>query len=97
MEQKPKEKTEEEVLEMVNQMIWTDCARLTCMPRLIEIIRESENESAVVKAIGMIFDRAYGKPKEELALTGRDGGPLQIAVDAEQVSRFVKRYGKGGA
>ena len=57
---------------------WRDAARLTCFPRLMEIIRESEDEACVVKAIGMVFDRAYGKPTERLEHTGKDGGDFVI-------------------
>ncbi len=47
--------------------------------KLIEWI-DSENPKASISACNSILDRAYGKPPQ--ALTGADGGPMRVAVQA---------------
>ncbi len=37
-------------------------------------------DSARLSAIGMLLDRAYGKPKQTLEHTGEDGGPIQVTI-----------------
>jgi hypothetical protein len=37
-------------------------------------------DSTRLSAIGMLLDRAYGKPKQALEHSGEDGGPIQVTI-----------------
>jgi hypothetical protein len=37
-------------------------------------------DSTRLSAIGMLLDRAYGKPKQTLEHSGEDGGPIQVTI-----------------
>lgn len=39
-----------------------------------------------LKAGELLFDRAYGKPKQPTELTGKDGGPLNVSFDVDKLS-----------
>ena len=38
--------------------------------------------AAVVAAVSVMFDRAYGKPKQEVENTGEDGAPVRFVIYA---------------
>lgn len=50
---------------------------------LVGIVRVSESDAARVAAANAILDRGYGKPSQ--ALTGEDGGAIQVATRIELV------------
>lgn len=54
--------------------------------KLVELMR-GENDGVAVKAATALLDRGYGKPAQ--AVTGADGGPLQLAV-TQTVVRGIK-------
>jgi hypothetical protein len=43
-------------------------------------------DSARLSAIGMLLDRAYGKPKQTLEHTGEDGGPIQVTIAGDDAA-----------
>jgi hypothetical protein len=43
-------------------------------------------DSARLSAIGMLLDRAYGKPKQMLEHTGEDGGPIQVTIAGDDAA-----------
>ena len=47
---------------------------------LARLSTEATPDSARLSAIGMLLDRAYGKPKQTLEPTGEDGGPIQVTI-----------------
>lgn len=52
------------------------------MKRLVEIIRESDSDSAVVAAIREMFDRGFGKPKQSLDVDAKVAMTQEQALDA---------------
>jgi len=61
----------EDVLSAIEEKVWRNMATNIALPRLTEIINESENDATVVKAIGIVLDRALGKPTEHIDLKTR--------------------------
>lgn len=50
---------------------------------IIEIMKDPKSKPGDrLRAAEMIMDRAWGKPKQGLELTGEDGGPIQFGVVA---------------
>jgi hypothetical protein len=43
-------------------------------------------DSARLSAIGMLLDRAYGKPRQTLEHTGEDGGPIQVTIAGDDAA-----------
>jgi hypothetical protein len=43
-------------------------------------------DSARLSAIGMLLDRAYGKPKQTLEHTGEDGGPIEVTIAGDDAA-----------
>jgi hypothetical protein len=54
---------------------------------VIACIMKSENseDSERLKAAGMILDRTFGKPSQQVQLTGMDDGPVQIESPRERL------------
>jgi hypothetical protein len=46
---------------------------------LARLVGAAESEQARVAAIKELLDRGYGKPAQEMALTGKDGADLKIS------------------
>jgi hypothetical protein len=61
-------------------------------------IRDDENSppAAVVAAVCVMFDRAFGKPKQEVESTGPDGGPISYVIRAprpvESTAEWLRIY-----
>ena len=47
---------------------------------LARLATSATPDSARLSAIGMLLDRAYGKPRQTLEHTGEDGGPIQVTI-----------------
>ena len=45
---------------------------------LLYVAKEGESEAARVSAANSLLDRGYGKPAQ--AITGKDGGPLELTL-----------------
>jgi hypothetical protein len=45
---------------------------------LAEIARNGESEAARVTAANALLDRAYGRPRQAVELTGENGGAIEI-------------------
>lgn len=57
---------------------------------LVQLARSAESESARTQAMGMVLDRGYGKPKQELEHVGKDGGPIQTEeLSASEAARRI--------
>lgn len=50
---------------------------------LLDVARNSENDSARVAAASALLDRGYGRPKQALEHTGGNGGPVQLNITHE--------------
>lgn len=50
---------------------------------LAEIAAKGDSEQARLGAANALLDRAWGKPKDTVALEGEGGGPLQIVIRRE--------------
>ena len=56
---------------------------------IAELARLSQTatpDSARLSAIGMLLDRAYGKPRQTLEHTGEDGGPIQVTIAGDDAT-----------
>lgn len=49
----------------------------TALNTLVSIATASESDAARVTAANSILDRAYGKAKQAMEHTGKDGGPIE--------------------
>ena len=47
---------------------------------LQQIAKKGKSESARVAAATALLDRGWGRPRQALALTDADGGPLEVLV-----------------
>lgn len=47
------------------------------LKRMLELMR-SDNESVALKAASLIIERGYGKARQEVSLSGFDGGAIKI-------------------
>jgi hypothetical protein len=57
---------------------------------LVMLAKESDSHSTRVAAIGMLLDRGYGRPKQELEHSGVDGGPIEFAdMSDTEIARRV--------
>lgn len=45
---------------------------------LVTVAKNGESESARVTAATALLDRGYGKPRQSVEHTGKDGGPIQV-------------------
>jgi len=77
---------------MTDDFNWENLAR-DSIQKLREIIENSEQDASVVKAIGMVLDRAYGKPLEKVEHSGEV--TIIKEIEEEQLKRFAKRHVKG--
>jgi hypothetical protein len=48
------------------------------------IMREGESEMARIAAADKLLDRGYGKPSQAVAVTGADGGAVQVEDVSDQ-------------
>ena len=53
---------------------------------LARLSTAASTDSAKLTAIGMLLDRAYGKPKQTLEHTGEDGGPIQVTIAGDDAA-----------
>lgn len=67
-----------------------DDARLT----LVEICAYGASEQARITAAKEILDRAYGKSRAAVELTGKNGGPVEYADVTESANRFSDRMAR---
>lgn len=51
---------------------------------LVAVASKSESDAARVAAANSLIDRGYGKPRQSIEHTGKDGGPIQ----SQEVSAF---------
>ena len=51
----------------------------TALSVLVQVAQASESDAARVSAANAILDRGYGKPKQAMEHTGKDGGPIETA------------------
>jgi hypothetical protein len=49
-----------------------------CLNALLRIVRKSDHDMAVVKAVEAIWNRGYGLPVQPIE--GADGGPVQVQI-----------------
>ena len=49
----------------------------TALHVLVQVAEASESDAARVSAANAILDRGYGKPKQAMEHTGKDGGPIE--------------------
>jgi hypothetical protein len=55
---------------------------------LARIMTNSESDAVRVSAAIALLDRAYGKPGQQVAVTGADGGPIEVnTVSIEEAAR----------
>jgi hypothetical protein len=63
-------------------------------PQALETLRhvceKGQSEAARVAAATALLDRAYGRPKQALEHAGKDGGSIQLGVQA-QVDQFLEK------
>jgi hypothetical protein len=48
---------------------------------LVDICRNGESESARVSAANALLDRGYGRPKDRVELTGKDGAAVAVRTE----------------
>lgn len=49
--------------------------------KLVQIVRESENDAAKISAIKELLDRGFGKAAQAVIVNGdEEGGPVQFSV-----------------
>lgn len=61
----------------------------TALHTLISVASDPDDKRAVTAAQALL-DRAYGKARESVDISGAEGGPLNLSVE------FVKAVAKGG-
>ena len=49
----------------------------TALNTLVRIAKKGESEAAQVSAANALLDRGYGRPKQAMEHTGKDGGPIE--------------------
>lgn len=72
----------------------------TALDALASIASAGQSEGARVSAATALLDRAYGKPRQAVEHTGKDGGPIQTEdisdTDAARRVAFMLRRGAQG-
>src|SRR5690349_16441812 len=53
---------------------------------LARIAEKGESETAQVAAANSLLDRGYGKPRQAIEHTGKDGGPIETALNGLGIS-----------
>ncbi len=53
---------------------------VTAITALAKIAESGESEAAVISASEALLNRAWGKPKDTVELTGENGAPLGLTV-----------------
>lgn len=63
----------------------------TAINVLVQVAQASESDAARVSAAGLILDRGYGKARQAVEHTGKDGGPIttQEISDTESARRVA--------
>jgi Family of unknown function (DUF5681) len=58
--------------------------------QLAAIAMKGESEQARVAACNALLDRAYGKPSQQMQVTGANGGPVQtVAMSSEEFRQIA--------
>ena len=57
---------------------------------LVDICQRGESESARVSAANALLDRGYGRPKDHVELTGKDGAAVAVSTElpADQATAY---------
>jgi hypothetical protein len=62
--------------------------------------RPASPPAAVVAAVSVMFDRAFGKPKQKVENTGPDGAPISFVIRAPlpvgSTAEWLRRYAPNG-
>lgn len=62
----------------------------TALDVLVQVAQASESDSARVSAANAILDRGYGKPKQAMEHTGKDGGPMEtVDLTPTEIGRRI--------
>ncbi len=63
----------------------------TAMNVLVKVAKTSESDAARVSAASVILDRGYGKARQAVEHTGKDGGPIETVdlSDTEAARRIA--------
>lgn len=56
------------------------------MAELARLATDATSEQARIAAIGMLLDRAHGKPKQSVEHMGEGGGPIQVTIAGDDAS-----------
>lgn len=69
----------------------------TALNVLVQVAQASESDAARVSAANSIIDRGYGKARQAIEHTGKDGGPIQTedVSDQEAARRVAFVLAKG--
>jgi hypothetical protein len=74
----------------------------TAINVLVQVAKSSESDAARVSAASVILDRGYGKSRQAIELTGKDGGSIKTEeVSAretilDRIAGLAARTGAGG-
>lgn len=63
----------------------------TALGVLVQVAQKSDSDAARVSAATIILDRGYGKARQAIEHTGKDGGPIQTedVSDTEAARRIA--------
>ena len=67
-------------VESVEDQLWKNMATNIAIPKLRDMMEESENDTVVMKGIEIVLNRAYGKPKELVEHSGK----VSLLLDLEK-------------
>ena len=78
-------------IDAIEEKAWRNMATNVAIPRLADIVENSDNDATVVKGIAIILDRALGKPTEHIDLKARFSYLPQETVEASIKALRVKK------
>jgi hypothetical protein len=69
----------------------------TAINVLVQVAQASESDAARVSAASVILDRGYGRPRQGVEHTGKDGGPIETRElsETEAARRIAFTLAKG--
>lgn len=64
---------------------------------LVKIAGSGQSEAARVSAANHLLDRGYGKPKQAMEHTGKDGGAIEVTHARERLAHIIAGQSAAGA
>jgi len=62
----------------------------SALKALVDIVTNGESEGARIAAATALLDRGYGRPRQSVEMTGKDGGPIEHADVRDRLDRTLE-------